>query len=68
MLHKVGEDETMQQNEGCRTTKGATDSSSAGGKMAEDIGIDTKSMISDKGCHRKKDAQAQKSGMYLKIH
>ena len=23
VLHKVGEDETMQRNKGCRTTKGA---------------------------------------------
>ena len=38
----MGKDETMQQNKGCGTTKGATDSSSAGGKMAEDIGIDVK--------------------------
>ena len=42
VLHKVGEDETMQRNKGCRTTKGATGSRNAGGKMAEDIGIDVK--------------------------
>ena len=68
VLHKVGEGETMQQNEGCRTTKGATGSTSAGGKMAGDIGIDAKNITNNEGCRRKKGAQAQTLDMYLKSH
>ena len=65
VLHKVGEDETMQRNKGCRTTKGATGSRNAGGKMAEDIGIDKKNMTNDKGCRSKKGAREKEKGRYL---
>ena len=37
------EKETSHQNKGCTRTKGADGSSSADGKMAEDIGINTRS-------------------------
>ena len=65
MLHKVGEDETMQQNEGRLTTKGATGSTSAGGKMAEDMRIDAKKHDKQQRVPRKKGCTStNKLGMY----